>query len=126
MNAAGGMRRARRGWDTEGVVIHETSLAALRPVFEQWIRLIPQYAAMTRPILGSPDYPFWYNERASIGTIAAAARLAKGAALEEYSARKRGARGRADLWILINRNPVRHRSEADLAEHRKQSGRPHI
>ena len=64
--------------------------------------MIPQYAARTRPVLGSPDYPFWYNERASLGSIAAAAWLANGVALEEYSARKRASRGRADLWILID------------------------
>ena len=96
-------RSGGRGkWEVQGVHIQDEKLAPLRRVFEEWIRTIRQYAARTRSALGSPDYPFWYNERASLGSIAAAAWLANGVALEEYSARKREARGRADLWILID------------------------
>ncbi len=64
--------------------------------------MIPLFAARTRPLLGSSDYPFWYNERANMGSIAAAAWLADGVALEEYSAPKGESRGRADLWILLD------------------------
>jgi len=51
------------------------------------------------------DCPWWYNERASISTLAGAVWNAGGIALEEYSSRKRkdrrNALGRCDLYFSI-------------------------
>ena len=54
------------------------------------------------------DCPWWYNERASISTIAGAVWNAGGTALEEYSSKKRkggrSAYGRCDLYFRIGRD----------------------
>ncbi len=98
-----GVPKAEQGkWESQGLLIADKALTALRRVFDQWISMIPQYARRSALALHKPDYFFWYNERTSVGSIAAAAWLAGGFALEEYSAPKRGYRGRADLWILIH------------------------
>ncbi len=92
-------------WEVPGIRIVDPSLEPLRPIFEKWIWMIPRYAKRTESVLAEPDYFFWYNERASVGSVAAAAWLADGVALEEYSAPRRRAskyRGRADLWIVID------------------------
>ncbi len=88
------------------VKISDRELAPLRPVLEEWLKVITRYGFYHREAMkGEPDYPYWYGERASFGSLAAAAWLAEGVALEEYAARKRGRyaySGRADLWIVIH------------------------
>lgn len=53
------------------------------------------------------DCPWWYNERASISTLAGAVWNAGGIALEEYASRKRKAGrntlGRCDLYFRIEK-----------------------
>ncbi|MCF7864356.1 MAG: hypothetical protein K9L89_06180 [Kiritimatiellales bacterium] len=44
-----------------------------------------------------PDVPWWYNERASVGLLAAALWKTGGYAFEEYSTKKKGKVGRVDL-----------------------------
>lgn len=45
--------------------------------------------------------PYWHNEPASVGLLAAAAWRAGVPALTEYAARKRGSKGRVDMQVLF-------------------------
>lgn len=88
----------------EGVRITGKDLEPLRPVLEQWLRSIRDYVRRTREWnpKNEPDYPYFYNERATLSSLAAAAWLSGGVALEECSAPKQGKSGRADLWLLLD------------------------
>lgn len=74
----------------------------LRPAIKKWLYLIERYCKEVKD-----DAPYWYTERALVGTFAAAVWLTRGISLEEYSAEKRKRRGkgmewwqgRADIWI---------------------------
>src|SRR5713226_1261165 len=59
-------------------------LPELRQVLRKWIFVNKDYVHRWDGI----DAPWWYNERASVSALAAAAWLAKGIALEEYTTRK--------------------------------------
>jgi hypothetical protein len=78
--------------------VYSGSIRSLRPVLEEWIRLVARYINV-RP----DDNPWWYNERASLSCLAAAAWSNNGIALEEYCTEKgRGAKawsGRCDLFF---------------------------
>jgi len=92
-------------------------LPELRQVLQKWIFVNNDYV---RRCHGN-DAPWWYIERASISTVAAAAWLAKGIALEEYTTSKTrninrsrsvvSDRGRCDLFISVK---DRHRTDRDL------------
>jgi hypothetical protein len=72
----------------------------LDDVLVAWLDVLDRYSATE-----SGDCPYWYNERAAVSSLGAAAWHAGGIALEEYSARKggpAGSEGRADLWIKVN------------------------
>ncbi len=75
---------------------------SLGPVLDSWNTLIGKYC-QTQP----NDLPYWYNERATLSMVAAAAWASGGIALEEYSSPKRAGprgdvgNGRADLWIRV-------------------------
>ena len=57
----------------------------LRPILENWFVVLRRFLDQRG---AEKDNAWWYNERASVGTLAAAAWLAGGTALEEYSAIK--------------------------------------
>lgn len=87
-------------------------LRVLRPVLEAWIEAVHRY----RKLQGHEDAPWWFNERASLSTLAGAVwTLPNWAALEEYATTKKGVmpedkvdeggpsperNGRCDLLIL--------------------------
>ena len=79
-------------------------LKCLTPVLNKCIRLNRAYSEKIQ----WEDCAWWANERASVGILAAAAWLAGGVALEEYSTRKvkgkkQGA-GRCDLFFTTVKN----------------------
>lgn len=74
---------------------------SLEKVLSAWVHLNSAFFTAT------DDAAWWYNERASISILAAAAWTAGGVALEEFSTRKkeRGEKeraGRADIFFKIN------------------------
>lgn len=74
----------------------------LRPAIKKWLYIIERYC---KEVKG--DAPYWYTERALVGTFATAVWLTRGISLEEYSTKKGKRRGRgmerwsgrADIWI---------------------------
>jgi len=92
-------------------------LPELRQVLKKWVFVNNDYVRRW----DGYDAPWWYTERASVSTVAAAAWLAKGIALEEYTTRKTrninrsrsviSDRGRCDLFISVK---DRHRKDRDL------------
>ena len=79
--------------------INSGKIRALHPVFKSWIDTNSEYLKY----FDIPDCPWWYNERASLSTFAAAVWKANGIALEEYSIDKGKKHetwsGRCDLFI---------------------------
>lgn len=77
--------------------------AELEGVLSRWLKLVNQYSLQHSD---SGDECYWYNERATLGVLAAAAWQKKGwCALEEFSNdkhRKSGDQspGRCDLYML--------------------------
>lgn len=77
--------------------------AALRyyfkPILEEWTQIVTQYTEREMP----KDALYWYNERATLSTLAAAIARKKHPLLEEYRTEKgRGHNswaGRADIWF---------------------------
>jgi len=100
--------------DSELSRVYTPKLRALRPVLEAWIDAVHRYCKLQ----GHDDAPWWFNERASLSTLAGAAwALPDWAALEEYVTTKRKRRvmpedkideggispernGRCDLLVL--------------------------
>lgn len=90
---------------------HKTTsdLRGLSPLLQEWIRVVEDFCTSE----GFERNPWWYNERASLSTLAGAAwRLGNGwTALEEFATQKRGVvpgkmtdpskgvRGRCDLYV---------------------------
>jgi hypothetical protein len=79
------------------------SLRSLGPVINKWQELIDDSYWFR-----NQDAPWWYNERASLSTFAAAVWLCQGKALEEFSTdkiaiteRKQTYKGRCDIWFKI-------------------------
>lgn len=95
------MRRA-----TSGVIVGP--LPKLKGLLHEWIKVQRRYAGAWEWM----DVPWYYNERASLSTLAAAAWLSGGLALEEFSNEKwragrpnwkqkrRVALGRCDLYVV--------------------------
>ena len=75
----------------------------LEDVIKNWFGVIDDYIKY----FGGNDVPYWYNERASISTLAAAAWKSGGIALEEYSMQKgdegNPRPGKCDIFIGINK-----------------------
>jgi hypothetical protein len=77
-------------------------ISELKPILEKWCSLNRLYLKETQN-----DCPWWYNERASISILAAAAWKSGHIALEEFSTEKRQSRrdlkgpGRCDLKVRI-------------------------
>jgi hypothetical protein len=70
------------------------------PLLEEWLLAIERFCRVTK----GNDAPYWYNERANLGTLAAAAWRCGRIALEEFQYQKGYKNkpkwlGRADLWI---------------------------
>ncbi|BCT91037.1 hypothetical protein LYSHEL_00610 [Lysobacter helvus] len=83
-------------------------LNGLQPLLHGWLKVVHDFCAADQ----FEDNPWWYNERASLSTLAGAAwRLPRWNALEEFSTTKRGVlpdgdvdrrenvRGRCDLYV---------------------------
>lgn len=83
-----------------GVRVDDPHMArSLEPVLERTLDL---FTLFRRRQLDDEDTAHWYNERATLSVLAAAAWKEGGIALEEYSLTKRGGRaGRADLWVKM-------------------------
>jgi hypothetical protein len=71
----------------------------LEKILWSWVKLNEQFFIQSR------DGSWWYNERASISILAAAAWMAGGIALEEFSAKKKQKKversGRADVYFNL-------------------------
>ena len=92
-------------FEAEGRVVG-ARLKGLSPLLFEWIEVIKDYCQTS-----NGDNPWWYNERATLSTLAGAAwRLKNWGALEEYSTDKRGkipgdggerltSHGRCDLYV---------------------------
>lgn len=82
-------------------------LRVLRPLLVAWTRAVKRYCQLEK----YDDNPWWFNERASLSTLAGAAWSIGWSALEEFNTRKRGGiipkekagdgtrHGRCDLYI---------------------------
>jgi hypothetical protein len=99
------------------------SLKGLTPVFRKWTDLVTRYSA-----LDHDDACYWYNERATLSVLAAAAWQVKGwVGLEEYSTRKSSVadpadpepkydrHGRCDLYVASKRGGAQYACEAKQA-----------
>jgi hypothetical protein len=81
----------------------------LVPVLEKWIELQDQLYSVLAP----DNAPWWYNERASIGTFAAAVWLSQGVAFEEYVTYKHVKNskslggGRGDIFFRLGKSEFR-------------------
>lgn len=63
-----------------------------------WLEALALYPLTKTP----PDPPYWYGERASVGTLAGAVWRKGGVCLQEYFADKGGSvPGRGDLWFRL-------------------------
>ncbi|MCG3134745.1 MAG: hypothetical protein HMLKMBBP_02106 [Planctomycetes bacterium] len=82
-----------------GGEIRASELEPLRPVLARWARMVAEYPALH----DREDTLAWQQERSLVGTVATAAWLAGGVAVEEWAIRKPGGRrrGRADLYVGI-------------------------
>lgn len=95
--------------DAKRPVRTSKKLGWTKPLLESWRDELDHYAKRTHALLpDEPDYPHWYNERASIGFVAQAARGSsdKSVVLEEFLQTKmprKGApvAGRGDLWFSL-------------------------
>lgn len=84
--------------------MHVTQLDDLRMILREWTRMVEAYSNDVDPA----DALYWYNERATLSTLAAAAARVDCYVLEEYRTPKlsqdRQWSGRADLWIRSPRS----------------------
>jgi hypothetical protein len=98
------------------------ALRGLTPVLNEWCTLVDRYSSTTRS-----DACYWYNERATLSVLSAAAWRTKGwIGLEEYSTRKfRGwdpdspdithSMGRCDVYIASKHGRSQYSCEAKQA-----------
>lgn len=84
------------------VSVVREELVSLRPILKTWTELVLKYSNSFL----QGDTCYWFNERANISMLAAAAWKPRGGwlALEEFSTYKHGEdaalkNGRCDLWI---------------------------
>jgi hypothetical protein len=91
------------------IEIFNDNLLPLEPMLKKWTELVIQYSKIS----GGEDACYWYNERANVSVLAAAAwKTGKDEwiALEEYSTIKRSSEektsstsnGRCDLYVANN------------------------
>ena len=83
----------------QGMIISNPRLEFLRPLLERWFDCIDRYNA----VRGDNDTPYWYDEKANLGVLSAAAWMAEMVTLQNTQTRKQiedGERNaRADLLI---------------------------
>lgn len=82
--------------------IYTNNPKSIRPILEKWILVQDKY------IKEVEDYPWWYNERASISFLAASAWKSNNIALEEYCTRKgihknKMKNGRCDIYFACGK-----------------------
>lgn len=69
---------------SHGIRITNEKLEPLRPVLDAWINCIIQYVEL----FDGGDLPYWFNERANVSILSAAAWKAGMVALEEFPSNK--------------------------------------
>lgn len=83
----------------QGMLISNPKLEFLRPVLERWFDCIDRYNA----VRGDNDTPYWFDERANLGLLSAAAWMAEMVTLQNAPTRKQNEEGErnvsADLLI---------------------------
>ncbi|KAA0969142.1 hypothetical protein [Pseudomonas sp. ANT_H12B] len=83
----------------QGMIISNPKLEFLRPVLERWFDCIDRYNA----VRGDNDTPYWFDEKANLGLLSAAAWMAEMVTLQHTPTRKQNEEGernaRADLFI---------------------------
>ncbi|WP_434558209.1 hypothetical protein J3P95_18465 [Pseudomonas sp. Z5-35] len=83
----------------QGMIISNPKLEFLRPVLERWFDCIDRYNA----VRGDNDTPYWHDEKANLGLLAAAAWMAEMVTLQNAPTRKQNEEGErnasADLLI---------------------------
>jgi len=90
----------------QGMIISNPKLEFLRPVLERWFECIDRYIQ----VHGDNESPYWFDERANLGLLSAAAWMSEMVTLEQTPTKKQqedGDRnGRADLYIATNEERV--------------------
>ncbi|MCJ8205276.1 hypothetical protein [Pseudomonas sp. RGM2987] len=83
----------------QGMIISNPKLEFLRPMLERWFDCIDRYNA----VRGDNDTPYWFDERANLGLLSAAAWMAEMVTLQNAPTRKQNEEGErnvnADLLI---------------------------
>jgi len=83
----------------QGMIISNPKLEFLRPMLERWFDCIDRYNA----VRGDNDTPYWFDERANLGLLSAAAWMAEMVTLQNAPTRKQNEEGErnvsADLVI---------------------------
>ncbi|SFH17363.1 hypothetical protein [Pseudomonas sp. NFACC45] len=83
----------------QGMIISNPKLEFLRPVLERWFDCIDRYNA----VRGDNDTPYWFDEKANLGLMSAAAWMAEMVTLQHTPTRKQNEEGErnvsADLFI---------------------------
>ena len=73
----------------QGMIISNPKLEFLRPLLERWFDCIDRYNA----VRGDNDTPYWYDEKANLGLLSAAAWMAARQWVSTSSANK------APIWL---------------------------
>ncbi|CAN1603458.1 hypothetical protein [Pseudomonas mediterranea] len=83
----------------QGMIISNPRLEFLRTVLERWFDCIDRYNA----VRGDNDTPYWFDEKANLGLLSAAAWMAEMITLQNTATRKQNEEGErnvsADLFI---------------------------
>lgn len=83
----------------QGMIISNPKLEFLRPMLERWFDCIDRYNA----VRGDSETPYWFDEKANLGLLSAAAWMAEMISLEHSPSKKQqedGARNaRTDLYL---------------------------
>ncbi|WOE78030.1 hypothetical protein RZO07_22430 [Pseudomonas protegens] len=83
----------------QGMIISNPKLEFLRPMLERWFDCIDRYNA----VRGDNETPYWFDEKANLGLLSAAAWMAEMISLEHSPSKKQqedGARNaRTDLYL---------------------------
>ncbi|WP_339504385.1 hypothetical protein [Pseudomonas sp. RL_105y_Pfl2_101] len=83
----------------QGMIISNPKLEFLRPALERWFDCIDRYNA----VRGDNDTPYWFDEKANLGLLSAAAWMAEMVTLQNAPTRKQNEEGErnvsADLFI---------------------------
>ncbi|MFJ2685788.1 hypothetical protein ACIOYV_18870 [Pseudomonas sp. NPDC087342] len=86
----------------QGMIISNPKLEFLRPLLERWFDCIDRYNA----VRGDNDAPYWFDEKANLSLLSAAAWMAEMVTLQQTPTRKQTEEGernaRADLLIAAS------------------------